>query len=234
MSTDYFINIPLSRDTLDVYFVRTSILRAINSSLSYLNGKLLDVGCGKMPYKKYIQEHSAVKEYVGLDIDTPIIYDTNIKPDVTWDGVTMPFEADSFDCIIGTEVLEHCFDPHVTLSEIFRVLKPGGKFFFTVPFLWPLHEVPFDAYRYTPFALDRYLRQAGFASIDMKALGGWNASLAQMLGLWVRRRPQSSSKRELLSRLLLPVVRYLYKADKPPQSFNESTMITGLYGIAVK
>jgi hypothetical protein len=52
------------------------------------------------------------------------------------------------------------------------MLKPGSLLFFTVSFLWPLHDVPRDAYRYTPFALERHLRNSGFAQIKLKALGG--------------------------------------------------------------
>ncbi|RYE28070.1 MAG: class I SAM-dependent methyltransferase, partial [Sphingobacteriales bacterium] len=138
------------------------------------------------------------------------------------------------DCVMATEVLEHCFEPQQILGEIFRVLKPGGKFFFTVPFLWPLHEVPYDAYRYTPFSLDKLFREAGFNQNEIKALGGWDASLAQMMGLWVRRRPLAGFKRTLLSKLALIGVKYLLSKDERPQDLNGTHMITGLTGIAVK
>lgn len=234
MKIDHFINIPLSRDTLDVYVVRTSILRAIESSLPLLNGKLLDMGCGKMPYKRFILENSHVNEYVGLDIDTAIIYDVDIRPDVTWDGVTMPFEANSFDCAIATEVLEHCFEPNVILTEVARVLKPGGVFFFTTPFFWTLHEVPRDEYRFTPFSLERHLRNSGFNDIRIHAIGGWHASMAQMLGLWVRRGPMGSLKRKYLSAILKPIIRYLMRIDFPPKVFDKGQMLTTIYGTAVK
>ncbi len=56
----------------------------------------------------------------------------------------MPFEDNVFDCAMATEVLEHCAYPEVTLFEVSRVLKKDGLFFFTVPFVWPLHDCPFD------------------------------------------------------------------------------------------
>ena len=110
-----------------------------------------------------------------------------------------------------------------------------GHFFFTVPFLWPLHEVPHDEFRYTPFLLEKLLEESGFENIDIKATGGWHASMAQMLGLWVRRSPLSNQRRKIFSTILKPVIKYLIKIDKYFKvSFSESQMITGLYGIAYK
>lgn len=235
MKLDYFTNIPFSTENLDRYYIRTSIFNALTSNLSKFRGEILDIGCGKMPYKEYILENSQVIKYVGLDIENALEYDSDIKPDYSWNGVVMPFENDSFDCAFGTEVLEHCPVPEIVLKEVFRVLKPDGFFFFTVPFLWNLHEVPHDEYRYTPFSLQRHLENSGFSNIEIKALGGWHASMAQMLGLWVRRSPMNSKKRTILSFLLKPVIRVLIKKDsKMNTRFIEGQMITGLYGTAKK
>lgn len=235
MKVDNFINIPFTKENLDRYYIRTSIFKGLKETLPKLKGNLLDIGCGKMPYKKYLLENSAVEKYVGLDIETALEYDSAIKPDFTWDGKTMPFESNSFNCSFGTEVLEHCPEPEIVLKEVFRVLKPEGIFFFTVPFLWNLHEVPHDAYRYTPFSLERHLKNAGFSDIEIKATGGWHASMAQMLGLWVRRGPMANNKRYWLSLVLKPVIHFLIKMDKTKQvTFKEGQMITGLYGTAKK
>jgi SAM-dependent methyltransferase len=235
MIIDNFTNIPFTKDNLDSYFIRTSIFKALISSLPQFNGMLLDIGCGKMPYKNYILKNSNIKQYIGLDIESALVYDAQVKPDYTWNGEKMPFENDSFECAFGTEVLEHCPEPEIVLKEVLRVLQPDGVFFFTVPFLWNLHEVPHDEYRYTPFSLERHLRNSGFKEIEIKATGGWHASMAQMLGLWVRRSPMSARKRNALSLVLKPIIKFLIKMDKPEQVvFKEGQMITGLYGTAKK
>jgi SAM-dependent methyltransferase len=235
MVRDQFINIPFAVDNLDVYYIRKAIFDALNENLHYLRGTLLDVGCGRMPYKKYIQSNTTVSKYIGLDIETGLTYDVNIKPDHTWDGITMPFGNEQFDTAIATEVLEHCHDPLTVVKEIYRVLKKDGAFFFTVPFLWNLHEVPHDQYRYTPFALKKILSDAGFGDIKIIATGGWHASLAQMVGLWVRRSPMQNSKRKMLSILLKPFISYLIRKDKAIRvDFSKGPMITGLYGICIK
>lgn len=232
---DGFINIPRDLENLDRYYIRQSILESIKSNLNLFKGELLDIGCGKMPYKEFILQNSSVEKYIGLDIESARIYDANVKPDFTWDGITMPFKNEHFETAFGTEVLEHCPKPEIVLSEVNRILKPGGIFFFTVPFLWPLHEVPFDEFRYTPFSLKRMLEETGFENIDIRATGGWHASMAQMLGLWVRRAPMSNRRRNLLSRCLKPVIKYLIIIDPNSKvEFKESQMITGIYGIAYK
>ncbi len=230
-----FINIKFTVENLDKYYIRTKIFEHINGVLPSFSGTLLDIGCGKMPYKNHILKHSKVTSYTGLDIEQALTYDVAVKPDVVWDGKHMPFKNDSFDNAFGTEVLEHCPEPEVVLKEVYRVLKPGGLFFFTVPFLWNLHEVPNDEYRYTPFALKRHLSNSGFDTVTLKAMGGWHASMAQMLGLWVRRSEMSHKKRKLLSYLLKPVIKKLIKYDAVEGIvFKEGQMITGLYGIAKK
>jgi SAM-dependent methyltransferase len=235
MIKDNFIEIPYTLENLDKYIIRNSIKTAIDSMLPIFENRLLDIGCGKMPYRDYLFKNSNINEYIGLDIESALEYDKSVRPDFTWNGITMPFENESFECAFGTEVLEHCPEPEIVLKEVFRVLKDDGVFFFTVPFLWNLHEVPHDEYRYTPFSLERHLKNSGFKEIEIRATGGWHASMAQMIGLWVRRSSMSNVKRKYLSIVLKPIIGYLIKKDKSSHViFSEGQMITGLYGIAKK
>lgn len=232
---DQFVNIRLEIENLDRYVIRSAIFKAIKDNKNKFSGSLLDVGCGKMPYKDYILENSKVENYLGLDIESALIYDKRCSPDFTWNGKEMPFKTNSFNCAFATEVLEHCPNPNDILREIHRVLQKDGIFFFTVPFLWNLHEVPNDEYRYTPFSLERHLMESGFKEIEIKATGGWHASMAQMLGLWVRRSSLSAKRRKYLSFLLKPIIKNLVKIDDPTTvQFREGQMITGMYGTAKK
>ena len=234
-----FLDPPLKPNNLDRYIIRSSILKAFQETLPQLQGTLLDVGCGQMPYKPLLlSEDSKVEKYIGIDLEGGKHSQRN-PPDLLWDGKTIPLESETIDCAIATEVFEHCPNPELVMKEIWRVLKPGGILFFTVPFLWNLHETPNDEYRYTPFALERHLLQSGFTETNIKAMGGWDAALAQMLGLWVRRRQWGGGrKRKLLrgtlSQLFLPIIKFLYERDRAPKEFKEATMITGLMGTARK
>jgi SAM-dependent methyltransferase len=230
-----FLSPSFTPNNLDRYLARSSILRAFKEVLPRFSGTLLDVGCGLMPYKTLVlQSPSQAQKYIGLDL----VDNGRQKPDLIWDGQTIPLDECSIDCAMLTEVLEHCPEPEKVIKEILRVLKPGGLLFLTVPFFWTLHEVPHDEYRYTPFALERHLKNSGFAQIKLEPLGGWDASLAQMLGLWVRRRLGFSVQARLLkfifSIVLFPIIWFLIKIDSLPKEFSESTMITGLSGTAIK
>ena len=228
-----FLNPQLTPANLDRYIIRSRILQAIQQVLPELSGTLLDVGCGQMPYKPLLLSHdSKVEKYIGLDLQGGR-HAQLLQPDLLWDGQTIPLDDASIDCAIATEVFEHCPELEVVLKEIWRVLKPGGILFFTVPFLWNLHEVPYDEYRYTPFSLQRHLKNSGFSTIEIKALGGWDASLAIILGLWTRRRYLKKGKiskmlKLIFSYLLLPIVYILNVCDRSPKDFQEGTMMTGL------
>ena len=226
-----FLNPLYTPTTLDLAGVRRSILDALKAELPRFRGTVLDIGSGYSPYKSLLLSNpSRATRYIGLDLKDNLYQ----RPDLQWDGRQLPLLTGSIDAAVATEVFEHLPDVERVMAECVRVLKPGGLLFFTVPFLWPLHTVPYDEYRYTPFSLERHLRNAGFVDIHIKASGGWDASLAQMIGLWVRRRPMSARKRALLSRIALPLVRYLSRSDKPVQAFHESLMLTGLWGTARK
>ena len=229
-----FLNPQLSIENMDIYFVRKSILKAITENLPEFYGTLLDIGCGEMPYKQILTSlPGKVEKYIGLDIENPT-YQQNTNPDLFWDGKIIPIEDDSVDCVVATEFFEHIPYPEKILAEVIRVLKPGGILFLTVPFIWPLHTMPYDEYRYTPFSLERILKNSGFDNISLKSLGGWDASLAQVIGLWARRRPMSNEDRFKYSKDLFPFYKSLIDRDQIPTDFTESILITGLTGTARK
>lgn len=213
---DQFIRIDKSHRNIDRWIIRASIRDALREVYPRLSGRLLDAGCGKMPYKSELLSKSKVADYVGLDIESAIIYDDQIKPDFTWNGSVMPFDIGSFDCVIATEVLEHVPDIDQYLMEVKRVLRPGGIFFFTTPFIWPYHEAPNDRQRWTSFGLTHRLEKAGFNSVVVKSVGNWHSSLAQMIGLYVARAPMPGWVRRLIRIPAYWVQRILFHFDTSP------------------
>ena len=96
-----FVGMSLTAANLQLYTVRSLLEAAVRRAIPLLGGRLLDIGCGNMPYRPLIESGSRVTEYVGLDVEERI-------PGagvVLWDGCRMPFEDASFDCAFSTEVL---------------------------------------------------------------------------------------------------------------------------------
>jgi SAM-dependent methyltransferase len=231
VSGDAYLGVRLSASTLDGWLPRTSIEAALRRELPNVRGVVLDIGCGHQPYRSVLlAPPSSATRVVGVDIPSA----RSAAHDVGWDGVRLPVRTASVDHVLLTEVLEHCPDAPAVLREAARVLRPGGRLFLTIPFLWPLHDAPYDEQRFTPFAVARMLRDAGFADADVRAMGGWDASLAQLVALWVRRRPMGARKRRVLTRLAVPVVRALAKRDRVPTEFRDNVMLTGLSATAVR
>jgi SAM-dependent methyltransferase len=140
-------------DRLDSFHPRRAILNALKKELPNFHGTLLDIGCGQMPYKPILlSSPSRISKYIGLELRDGQY--ARFGPfDLVWDGLHIPLEDNSIDCAIATEVFEQCEDPEIVMRETKRVLKAGGFLFFTVPFLWPIHDPPTDQYRFTPYAL---------------------------------------------------------------------------------
>src|SRR5215217_2352173 len=73
--------------------------------------------------------------------------------DIIASAMALPFPDNSADLVILQGVLEHVEDAASTLTESFRVLKPGGVFYTEMPFLQPYHESPIDLRRSTKSGL---------------------------------------------------------------------------------
>lgn len=170
------------------YIARLGLYREIARQAPRLQGSLLDVGCGQQPYIGLFQ----VSQYVGLELDT-LENRTRKQADYFYGGEAFPFEDMSFDCVLCNQVLEHVFNPETFLSEIRRVLKPGGRLILTVPFVWDEHEQPWDYARYTTFGLKSLLQKTGLEVIEQRKINANIGALFQLVNaylyklLWTRR-----------------------------------------------
>jgi glycosyltransferase involved in cell wall biosynthesis/SAM-dependent methyltransferase len=111
--------------------------------------RLLDLGAGTKPYERLYQPY--FEDCTSVDVDYSV-HDI-ARVDTLASAEDLPFDDAVFDAVVMTEVLEHCPDPGAALTEVARVLRPGGRVFLTTPFMRPLHEMPHDYFRYTPSAL---------------------------------------------------------------------------------
>ncbi len=144
------------------YFVRKELYKNISLLGKQIGGKVLDIGCGSKPYQKLFTN---TKEYVGMEFNSP----ENRKrssADIFYDSKHFPFENETFNSVIFTQVLEHIFNPDEFLSEVNRVLKKDGCILLTAPFIWDEHEQPHDYARYSSFGLKHILLKHGFKIVE--------------------------------------------------------------------
>jgi len=90
---------------------------------------VLEVGCGDSKKGGIIKETVEKNQCRWVSIDIK-------KTDLTTRVCSvsrMPFENNSFDCVIGSQTLEHWKKPRKALREIGRVLKDEGKLYLTAP-----------------------------------------------------------------------------------------------------
>ncbi|MEW6131434.1 MAG: class I SAM-dependent methyltransferase [Acidobacteriota bacterium] len=85
---------------------------------------------------------------ISTNIINVDIYDSG-ETDVLASALALPFADNFVDLVILQGVLEHVEDAQQTITECYRVLKPGGLFYTEMPFLQPYHECPIDMMRRT-------------------------------------------------------------------------------------
>jgi SAM-dependent methyltransferase len=150
------------------YFVVRALGRFIEQALRehVRSGALVaDVGCGEQPWRQLVEELGA--RYLGADLQQ------NAAGSVAFRCVAdaLPLGPGTVDVAVCTEVLEHVPDPGGVIGELMRILKPGGTAVVTTPFLYPLHEEPWDFQRLTRYQIERAARHAGFA-VERLEVGG--------------------------------------------------------------
>lgn len=136
-----FRGLPIHPQWLSDRFHRTSshLLAGINRSL------VLDIGSGNRSIAPFLGGENTI-----YCIDFP---DTNSRytsiPDIYGDACSLPIADESVDVILLLEVLEHVPSADRALKEVHRALKVGGSLYISVPFIYPIHDAPYDFRRFT-------------------------------------------------------------------------------------
>lgn len=115
--------------------------------------------------------------YPGNVTYTDVAFGKNVS--CIADAHDLPFDSGSFDFCIACAVLEHVADPQRCVSEIERILKPGGFVFAETPFMQPVHMGAHDFTRFSYLGHRRLFRR--FDDVRSGIAGGPGVSAGQSL-----------------------------------------------------
>ncbi|OYU81323.1 MAG: SAM-dependent methyltransferase [Flavobacterium sp. BFFFF1] len=186
------------------FLIRKALRKAIKNNAQYLSGSVIDFGCGSKPYIKLFKD---AQSYIGVDYKIEGREEKQKRVDVFYDGKQIPFDANHFDSMLCTEVLEHVFNIDELLREFHRVLKPGAYAVITTPFMWEEHEMPYDFARYTTPALQHLYTNNGFEIVHNFKTGNYIQVIYQFRINYIKNiLPENKIIRHLI---LLPFI-FLY------------------------
>lgn len=104
---------------------------------------------------------------------------------------------DKFDLIIADQVWEHLLWPHRATKNVYEMLRPGGYFLVTTPFLIRVHAIPHDCTRWTENGMKHFLAECGFPIEDIRTDSWGNrACVKANFSRWARRGWFGSLKNE--------------------------------------
>jgi len=148
--------------------------REVYKNYKYIKGSVLDIGSGANPsYLKYLPKGIDYKktDYVKKDgVDE--ILDFN---------QVFPFEDNSFDTVLLFHNLYIAKDPHKTIGEVKRVLKPNGFVLISSPFGMNIMAEPNDFRRFTKEGLDNLFNNLDMEIVYVKSIGDRFSVIANTL-----------------------------------------------------
>ncbi len=156
-------------------FTGTSSQQFINNSPD--DARILSIGAGVLR-----SNHKPDQKIYYLD------YEPYSDLDVVGDAHHLPFADNTFDSVVCETMLEHVQEPRAVLAEAHRVLKPDGRIYLMVPFLFGFHAAPNDFYRWTHKGLMHDVDTAGNSGFDTEDLivcAGPTSALVGILIEWL-------------------------------------------------
>jgi len=133
-----------------------------------------------------------------------------------YDVCDEPLAREKFDLVIAEQVFEHITRPDRAALNIYQMLRPGGIFVISTPFLLKIHPVPLDLYRWTEQGMRQLLEVAGFHVLATSSWGNLSCLLADMTPNphWTLYDP---SRHSLHNEPLFPIVIWAF-AQRPQRT----------------
>ena len=191
----------------------------------YVQGILLDVGCGSSNYRQYCLEATQIRQYWGVDYPAwqnnlmkgdaltsasgfvKVLYRHRpARPDVWGDGCELGIRDGSIDTVLSFGVLEHIEKYEAYIRECIRVLRDGGCMIMTIPFLYQAHggdDARDDFVRWTRWGIEKALVSKGLSIVEIRPFGGVGTMLSQLMNSYLIKRLNLYNGRLLVFKMAL-------------------------------
>ncbi len=153
---------------------------------------IINIGAGG-EIRKILKKHNV--NFIEIDIDP------KRNPDIVASVEDLSMVGDeSVDIYFLMEVLEHVENPFKAIEEIRRTLKKGGLVIASTPFVFPIHDEPYDFYRYTKYGIQKL-----FKDFELIVLKERNSYIESVFVVLVRLINIGSKRQKIVGILLFPV-----------------------------
>lgn len=133
-------------------------------------------------------------------------YQSSVFPE--FDLMEEPTVENKYDIVLAEQVLEHVRNPYRALQSVHKILKPGGYFLNTTPFLLKVHGSPkgrpIDYWRFTPEGIKLLFEDSNFNVMEQGAWGN-EACIVEYLN-FQSRAPYSSERCSLINEPDKPIM----------------------------
>lgn len=186
------------------------IIAALEQVRSHAHGELLDIGCGSKPFAPIFA--GRVSRYWGSDLAASR-YLGGDRPDAFASAEAQPFKSSTFDTVVGLSMLTYLPEPGRMIDEAHRVLRPGGTLILEFTQMVPLHDEPWDFFRFTRFGAKYLLERSGFEVVEVVPIGGlWaRVGLSTIAGLQRLNRGPTRILTEIPVRVLYLVLQLFFE-----------------------
>ncbi len=109
----------------------------LNKLLFNKHYKILDIACGTWIYERMLDPKIRKQQHiVGVDIsESQINFSNNIFNEILIHNIEnkLPYDSETFNVVILSEIIEHLFDPEIIIEECYRLLKKWWLLIVTTP-----------------------------------------------------------------------------------------------------
>lgn len=188
--------------------LRTDVRRALKSLFMQClkpGMSVYDIGCGEKPFASFFKNMGVT--YIGVDVADGFYDASHI--DIIGSAYAVPLDDGKADAVLSSQVLEHLEKPVDAIREAHRILKAGGLFFASFPFLYPVHAAPHDYLRYTEYFIRNTFEAQGFELVEHKAIGGFWYCAGLFTGLYLQVFDRGILKKLKIAKILIFLIKSL-------------------------